>query len=334
MTQKPWIATLAPVGTASATGQVISPNCKITIRDGASLRGPYGVRIGTLTEASLRNGYLVASGDLDPGQEIPDGTTPTFDGSSGSRRIFGPVDSDDGQVSGGIVFFHILGLDRVQAALRSEKPRWDDREIRFTNGWCLHLKHMGDLIPFPSRELAELKRDEFTTWWETYRKERAKEGVTLPESVAEVKPWPYDQISFAEALEDLRADDPDGWLSFTSPEAQGILKTQSSTVAKALEQLRPSPAETLDDLHTGNPDRLSLLSDSAGTTARVENPDLAEIAFRLGEHWAAISEADRNLFIDTHAITIRIWDSISEEDRDLLTKAQIALVRLLDARMI
>lgn len=368
MTQRLWTATLAPIGRPSLTGRIISPDCVITTREGALLFAPDGSAIGSITDVSVIDGYLVATGTLDPNQDYPN-TTPTFDGGLYDQYTFAPLNGDDPLAVG--ITFHTLEVSTVRTGFETDWP--NNPDIGFIQNWCIHLEHTDDLIPFPNRELAELKRDEFARWWDTYRATRATEGVTLPECVATVKPWPYDDTTFNETLEDLRADDPDGWLSFTSPEAQEILRAQSQTVAKALKDLcadgpegrssstnpealgvldsiqevlraqrgtatsSPGQArpETLDDLHTGNPDRLSLPPDNEETTtAWLENLDPSEVASRLARHWESISDADQDLFTDTHAAVMRLWDSISDEDRELFARAQKALVRILDARMI
>ena len=77
-----------------------------------------------------------------------------------------------------------------------------------TGLWCIHLSGPDDLIPMPNRTMADRQADRFNQWWSTYRGERD----VLPVLSAEVISWPSAPADHAEALAELRADDPDGWL--------------------------------------------------------------------------------------------------------------------------
>lgn len=97
-------------------------------------------------------------------------------------------------------------------------PAWtDDPEIMFARDWCVHLVGPDDLIPMPDYATADRAATRFNRWWQDYRARRKEqEDVDLPETPAIVRPWPYDADDpngHAKALSDLRADDPEGWLS-------------------------------------------------------------------------------------------------------------------------
>jgi hypothetical protein len=80
-----------------------------------------------------------------------------------------------------------------------------------TGQWCVYITGMDDLIPMPDRAMAERRATHFNQWSEEYQKQRDP-SRDWPVPRAEVKPWPYAPADHAEALAELRDDDPDGWL--------------------------------------------------------------------------------------------------------------------------
>lgn len=215
MTQNPtWAATLAPIGKAGITGQIIDPECVITVRDGAPLFAPDGSPIGRVTGVSVVDGYIVATGTIDHDRNlldvlvdaIPD-VLPTFDVGANDRRTFGPV-NDDGTHCG-TVTFHTMEIGAVRAGY---EPAWTDSEIMFSEDWCVHVLGPDDLIAMPDYATAARSARRFNAWWHKYRTQREEDGVDLPETPAIVRPWPYD-TGHPAALAELQANDPEGWLS-------------------------------------------------------------------------------------------------------------------------
>lgn len=214
MTQQPiWAATLAPIDRAGSTGMIITSDCVITVRPGAALvaRSEPGHRVlrrvGQVTGASVIDGYLVAVGTLAPGFDVPT-TLPTFDSGYSDLRTFNPADSDGPYV--GTTTFHTLEINRVCAGFG---PTWPDAEIRFSRTWCIHLLGPDDLIPMPDYATADRSATRFNTFWEGYVAQRPADGVDFAGAPAIVRPWPYADDEHAAALDELRADDPEGWLS-------------------------------------------------------------------------------------------------------------------------
>lgn len=214
MTQHPtWAATIAPIDRPGSTGQTIDPQCVIIVRDGAPLLDPDGVPIGRVTDASIIDGYVVATGTLDPGRDLPD-ATPTFDADT-TDQSFGHVDGDVRIVSGrgrpdGTVTFTTLEICAVRSGF---EPAWPDAQIMFSRDWCVHVVGPDDLIAMPDYATAERAAGRFNAWWKRYLARRGEtDGVGLPESPAVVRPWPYD-TGHPAALAELQADDSEGWLS-------------------------------------------------------------------------------------------------------------------------
>lgn len=87
-----------------------------------------------------------------------------------------------------------------------------------TGLWCIHLTSSDDLIPMPDKETADRQVAKFSEFWADYRNRRIAEGPDgyFPEVAAQVIPWPSDYDGYREehasALEELRANDVDGWL--------------------------------------------------------------------------------------------------------------------------
>lgn len=213
MTQRQtWSATIAPIGNPGTTGQTIDPDCVITVREGAPLFAPDGSLIGRVTGASVIDGHLVVSGTLSPGSTLPN-AVPTFDAGHNDRCTFGPVDSDNS--SPVTITFHTLEINTVRTGFTSVWP--DDTEIMFARNWCVHVLGSDDLIPMPDYATADRAATRFNRWWQNYlTRRRQQEGVYLPDTSATVRPWPYDADDpdgHAVALAELRADDPDGWLT-------------------------------------------------------------------------------------------------------------------------
>lgn len=211
-TRTNWAATLAPVGIQSQTGQIIDPACVVTVRDGASLIASDGTRIGTVTEASIVDGHLTVTGTLDPGSLLPS-APPTFDTGMHDRRTFGPMDSDG--PNNGTTTFHTLTVSNVRTGFT---PAWNDPEIMFARNmiWCVQILDIDDLVPMPDYATANRAAIRFNQWWRNYRgssRTRGEGYVDRPNASAIVRPWPYDPNGHAEALAELRRDDPDGWLS-------------------------------------------------------------------------------------------------------------------------
>jgi hypothetical protein len=194
MTQQThWAATLAPVGRASWDNKTIDPECVITVSVGAPLLALDGTRIGEVTEASILELHVVATGVLDPGSTIPN-ATPTFQGGLHDRRTFCR--------SSGMTTFHTLTVTAVHTSFASV---WSDPEIMFARDWCVHVLGPDDLVPMPDYATAYRATTRFNHCWQDY----------LPGTPAIVRPWPYDAENpngHAEALAELRADDPEGWL--------------------------------------------------------------------------------------------------------------------------
>jgi hypothetical protein len=211
MTQRnTWSATLAPIGVCGQTGQTIDPECVITVRYNAPIVDPDGTPIGVVDAATILDGHLVVTGTLDSGRNLPN-ALPTFDVSPYDRLTFDPFDGDDGNV--GKATFHTIEINTVRTGF---KPAWpDDTKIRFSNDWCVYVPGPDDLIPMPDKATADRAAIRFNQWWKDYRTRRCNDdGVDLPDiPAAIVRPWPYDTDGHAEALAELRADDPDGWLS-------------------------------------------------------------------------------------------------------------------------
>lgn len=205
MTQQTWIAVLAPIGIAGSTGQIIDPECVITVRDGAPLFAPNGSLVGLVTGASVVDGYLTVTGTLYPDRDIPN-ALPTFD------SVFAPLHSDDPDV--GTFTFHTLTVNAVRTGF---EPAWSDSKIMFARNWCVHVLGSDDLIPMPDYATADRAATRFNRWWQNYlTRRRQQEGVYLPDTSATVRPWPYDADDpngHARALAELREDDPDEWLS-------------------------------------------------------------------------------------------------------------------------
>lgn len=222
MTQHPtWAATIAPIDRPGSTGQTIDPQCVITVRDGAPLFDHYGVPIGRVTGATVVDGYVVATGTLDPGRDLPD-AAPTFDADTPDPS-FGHVDGDVRIVSGrgrpdGTVTFTTLEIYAVRSGFEPAwsdpfEPAQPDPQIMFSRDWCVHIVGPDDLIAMPDYATAERAAGRFNDWWKRYLEQRGEtDGVGLPESPAVVRPWPY-STGHPEALAELQADDPDGWLS-------------------------------------------------------------------------------------------------------------------------
>lgn len=209
MTQQPdWAAILAPIGKPGTTGQTIASDCVITVREGAPLFDRItGDAIGKVTGTEVFDGYLVATGTLHPGQDLPD-TNPTFDSGFNDQCTFGPLDSDE--PNAGTVTYLALEVNRVYAGY---DPAWPDPRIGFTNRWCVHTIGPDDLIPMPDHAMAERAAARFNTWWQDYRNSRQSDGLDLPTTPARVEPWPYGEDAHSAALAELRDDDPDGWLT-------------------------------------------------------------------------------------------------------------------------
>jgi hypothetical protein len=211
MTQRnTWAAALAPIGVRAETGQIIDPECVVTVRDFAPILAPDGAPIGVVTHVEIIDGHIVAVGTLNTGRDLPD-ARPTFEVGLLNRRTFGDADSDENRA--GTVTFTALEINAVRSNL---DPAWpDDPEIRFTRDWCVHVIGPDDLIPMPDHATAVRAANRFNRWWRNYLARRSDDGVDLPPVPAVVRPWPYsadDPDDHAKALAELRADDPEGWL--------------------------------------------------------------------------------------------------------------------------
>jgi len=205
-----WAANLAPIGKSDPTGRIIDPDCVITVREGAPIFAPDGSPIGRVTGASVIDGHIVVTGILDSDRTIPN-ALPTFDAGHNDRCTFELVDSDG---PSGTITFHTLTITAVRSGF---EPAWSDPEIMFAHDWCVHVLGPDDLIPMPDYATANRAATRFNHWWQDYRARRKEqEDADLPETPAIVRPWPYDADDpngHAQALAELRADDPDGWLS-------------------------------------------------------------------------------------------------------------------------
>lgn len=120
-----WSAVLAPVGVLGETGQIISPECVITVREGALLSDAEGTPIGRVDSATVVDGYITVTGVLDEATDLSV-AKPTFDGSPYDRRLFGPPDNPT-------VTFETLEIGRVWFG-RSPAPAWSDPMIAFARG--------------------------------------------------------------------------------------------------------------------------------------------------------------------------------------------------------
>lgn len=207
-----WTAILAPTGERGATGQIIAHDCEITVRDGAPLLGTSGVPIGLVDTATILDGHLIATGTLDPGQDLPT-AAPTFDvGPDDTDEHTIDLDDGDGPDAGSTTYRHLS----IHAVRTEFSPVWSEPGIGFVRNWCVHVIGPDDLIPMPDHATAVRGADRFNTWWDRYHADRVAEdprmAEMLPRVNATVRPWPYGSDEHALALADLRADDPDGWL--------------------------------------------------------------------------------------------------------------------------
>ena len=98
------------------------------------------------------------------------------------------------------------------------KPLDDDAFRHTSTGrklWCVHVHASDDLIPMPSRDLADRQAAKFNAWWAKHLADHNTDGSYGDPSltVVEAIEWPYTADEHAKALAELRADDPDGWLN-------------------------------------------------------------------------------------------------------------------------
>jgi len=119
-----WTAVLAPVGVTGKTPQIISPDCKISVRGGAPLVTHEEVLLGEVTHASITDGYVVVVGVLMDGQDIPTGC-PTFDFNPWSRYA---IDTSNSCVD--TEFRFIAG--EITSVRSGFEPCWDDPKIAFS----------------------------------------------------------------------------------------------------------------------------------------------------------------------------------------------------------
>lgn len=122
-----WSATLAPVGVRGCNGQIISPECVITVAEVASIFDEERTPVGRVVSASIVDGYLTVTGVFDEDVYLDDllSLKPTFDGGVRDRRSFGS--SDDPTVT-----FETLEINAVRFGHAGAIPAWSDPRIAFT----------------------------------------------------------------------------------------------------------------------------------------------------------------------------------------------------------
>lgn len=130
-----WFAVLAPVGVRGETGQVISPDCVVTVREGAPLVGQKGDSIGRVDRAAIVDGWLSAAGVLDEAIDLS-AEEPVFTGGPSDQCAFGPFDEPT-------VTFSTLEITEVRFS-RSLEPAWSDPMISFTSGRTVEQGEFGE----------------------------------------------------------------------------------------------------------------------------------------------------------------------------------------------
>lgn len=78
--------------------------------------------------------------------------------------------------------------------------------------WAVHVEGPDDVIPMPDRTTAEQAAARCNAGADAFRARPDYDPDHDAIWHAAVTPWPWDPEGHAEALADLRKDDPDGWL--------------------------------------------------------------------------------------------------------------------------